>query len=180
MAANKQALREFQSRLAQRLQSAQTAGVVASWLAVESGQRALLFPLSHAGEIFPWAGVWHVPHAQPWFLGVANLRGGLFGVVDLAEFLSAGDKTSPSLRTESDLAQCRLVVFNPLLEAGGALLIDRLMGLRTPDTFTRSEAPASDAPDYYGYAYIDAQGRRWQEINLQRLSGNPAFLGIGG
>ena len=46
---SKQALREFQSRLAERLQSARTAGVAASWLAVEAGAARLLLPLSHAG-----------------------------------------------------------------------------------------------------------------------------------
>jgi twitching motility protein PilI len=104
----------------------------------------------------------------------------LFGVVDLAGFLAAAHKTAPHRRTESDLAQCRLVALNPLLETGSTLLIDRRMGLRTPDTFARSEKPAAGSPDYYGHAYTDAQGRRWQEINLQRLSGSPAFLGVGG
>ena len=74
---NKQALREFQSRLAERLQSARTTGVAASWLAVETGDLRLLFPLSHAGEIFSWTDVQRVPYVQPWFMGVANLRGGL-------------------------------------------------------------------------------------------------------
>ena len=32
-----------------------------------------------------------VPHTQPWFAGVANLRGGLHGVVDLALFLGLRD-----------------------------------------------------------------------------------------
>ena len=85
--ANKQALREFQSRLAERLQSARTSGVAASWLAVEAGAARLLFPLSHAGEIFSWTDVQRVPYVQHWFMGVANLRGGLSAVVDLASFV---------------------------------------------------------------------------------------------
>jgi len=181
--AKKQTLREFQNRLAQRFLTVQATGVAASWLAVESGQQGLLFPLSHAGEIFPWTQVRRVPHVQPWFLGVANLRGGLFGVVDLTEFLRAGmnagaDGAKPP-RSDGDLAQCRLVALNPLLEAGCALLIDRLMGLRTPESFVRSETPPDGAPDYYGHVYTDAQQRRWQEINLQRLALAPVFLGIG-
>jgi twitching motility protein PilI len=184
--AHKEALREFQSRLTQRFLSVQTAGVAASWLAVESGRQALLFPLSHAGEIFPWThDVRRVPYAKPWFLGVTNLRGGLFGVIDLAQFLyvspgpDAEGSQPPGPRTDSDLAQCQLVALNPLLEAGCALLIDRLMGLRTPESFTRSDAPPAGSPGYYGHVYTDAQERRWQEINLQRLALAPAFLGIG-
>jgi twitching motility protein PilI len=175
--ANREALREFQNRLAQRFLAVQTAGVAAAWLAVECSGQALLFPLSHAGEIFPWTKVRPVPYVKPWFLGVTNLRGGLFGVIDLARFLHA-DSAKPA-RTDSDLAQCRLVAFNPSLEAGCTLLIDQLMGLRTPESFTRSEAPPTGLPDYYGHVYTDSQGRRWQEFNLQRLSLDPAFLGIG-
>jgi len=183
--AKREALREFQNRLAQRFLSAQTTGVAASWLAVESGQQALLFPLSHAGEIFPWTSVRHVPHVKPWFLGVASLRGSLLGVIDLTQFLHIdaapgvnGSQPCGS-RTDGDLAQCRLVALNPLLEAGCALLIDRLMGLRTSESFTRSDAPLAGSPDYYGHVYTDAQGRQWQELNLQRLSLNPGFMSIG-
>ena len=94
--ANREALRELQSRLAARLQHARTEVRQASWLALECAGQGLLVPLATAGEIFAVGTVKPVPHTQPWFLGVANLRGGLHGVVDLAAFLglrvvSAGD-----------------------------------------------------------------------------------------
>lgn len=173
---SKQALREFQSRLAQRLQSARTAGTAASWLAVEAGASRLLFPLSHAGEIFSWTDVQKVPYAQPWFMGVANLRGGLHGLVDLGSFLQGGGSRP---RGEGELAQCRLVVLNPLLETNCALLVDRLLGLRTTDAFASSAAAGDGAPDYFGHVYTDLEGRQWQELNLQVLSQHQAFLGIG-
>ena len=173
---SKQALREFQSRLAQRLQSARTAGVTASWLAVEAGSSRLLFPLSHAGEIFSWTDVQAVPYVQPWFLGVANLRGGLYGLVDLASFLRGGPRAA---RSEALLSASRLVALNPLLETNCALLVDRLVGLRTTDAFASSSAPAADAPPYFGHVYTDPEGGQWQELNLQTLSQHQAFLGIG-
>ena len=85
--ANREALRELQSRLAQRLQQARSETRSMSWLAVECAGLGLLFPLSTAGEIFPVSALLPVPHTRPWFMGVANLRGGLHGVVDLAAFL---------------------------------------------------------------------------------------------
>lgn len=173
---NKQALREFQSRLAQRLQSAQSSGVSASWLAIEAGARRFLLPLSHAGEIFPWTHVRSVPYTQPWFMGVANLRGSLSGVVDLAAFVT-GEAGKP--RSENALAQCRLVALNPLLEAHCALLVDRLAGLRTTDAFAASEAAPEGAPPYFSNVYTDMDGAKWQEINLQALSRDPGFLGVG-
>jgi twitching motility protein PilI len=173
---NKQALREFQTRLAQRLQSARTEGLAASWLAVEAGPYRLLFPLSHAGEIFPWTDVQKVPYVQPWFMGVANLRGGLHGVVDLPSFLQGGGYRQ---RPASELAQCRLVALNPLLETNCALLVDRLLGLRGIEDFASSVAAGDGAPAYFGHVYTDPEGGQWQELNLQLLSRHQAFLGIG-
>jgi twitching motility protein PilI len=175
--ANRDALRAFQSRLASRLQAARTSGVSASWLAVEAGDSNYLFPLGHAGEIFPWMPPQHVPYTEPWFLGVANLRGGLYGVVQLSTFAS-GAATAPVV-SENTRAQSRLVALNEMLEVNCALLIDRLVGLRGVDAFVASQAPASDAPAWHGHAYTDAAGGRWQEINLQALSQQPQFLSIG-
>ena len=85
--ANREALRELQTRLAARMQAARSEQRGQSWLAVECRGHGLLLPLEQAGEIFPPAALMPVPHTRPWFIGVANLRGGLHGVVDLARFL---------------------------------------------------------------------------------------------
>jgi twitching motility protein PilI len=173
--ANREALRELQTRLANRLQAARTEGVQASWLAVESGGARYLFPLAQAGEIFPFASTQHVPYTQGWFLGVSNLRGGLFGVVDFASYVTG---RPPAPRTETVRAASRLVALGPALEVNCALLIDRLAGLRSADAFTASTAPSPDAPAFFGNGYTDAAGVGWQEVNLQALSQQPQFLSI--
>ncbi|MDP3618697.1 MAG: chemotaxis protein CheW, partial [Ramlibacter sp.] len=124
--ANREALRELQSRLASRLQAARTEGVQASWLAVESAGNKYLFPLAQSGEIFPYANPLHVPYTQAWFMGVANLRGGLYGVVDLSGFVAGA---APAMRSDATRAESRLVALNAMLEVNCALLIDRLAGL---------------------------------------------------
>ena len=83
------------------------------------------------------------------------------------------------MRSESELAQCRLVALNPLLETNCALLVDRLLGLRTTDAFASSAPPDQSAAPYFGHVYTDLEGRQWQELNLQALSQHQAFLGIG-
>ena len=172
--ANREALRELQVRLANRLQAARSEDEsVSSWLAVESAGQFYLLPLGHAGEIFPWCAVQAVPYTQKWFLGVANLRGGLVGVVDLADFLGIS-----SARTEQALSEASLLAFNVALEVNAALLVDRLAGLRSTEAFVSSEAPAEDAPAFLGTTYLDSSGTRWQELNLQALSQHPAFLSI--
>jgi twitching motility protein PilI len=173
--ANREALRELQSRLASRLQAARTEGVQASWLAVEAAGARYLFPLAQSGEIFPFANAQPVPYTRPWFLGVANLRGGLYGVVDLSSFI---DDRAPAMRSDASRAESRLVALNALLEVNCALLIDRLAGLRNLDAFASSSEPPQGSPAYFGSGYTDANGAYWQEINLQALSQQPQFLSI--
>jgi twitching motility protein PilI len=160
--ANREALRDLQSRLAGRLQAARSEGVkVAAWLAVQSG------------EIFPWAGVQPVPYTKPWFLGIANLRGTLAGVIDLASLLGHG-----VARSEPALAESSLLAFNAALEVNAALLVDRLQGLRSADAFVRTEAAPEHSPAFFGPVHIDEAGHRWQELQLQRLSQTSEFLSI--
>ena len=173
--ANREALRELQSRLAHRLQAARSEGVQASWLAVEAAGARYLFPLAQSGEIFPFTSTQHVPYTQAWFLGVANLRGGLYGVVDLGGFVAG---RVPAQRTDAHRAESRLVALNAALEVNCALLIDRLAGLRNAEAFTACSEPPEGSPAFFGSGYTDAQGAWWQEINLQALSQQPQFLSI--
>ncbi|AMO22822.1 hypothetical protein GCM10027034_33010 [Ramlibacter solisilvae] len=173
--ANREALRELQSRLASRLQAARTEGVQASWLAVESGGRKFLLPLTQSGEIFPFTASQHVPYTQPWFLGVANLRGGLYGVVDLASFVGG---QAPAVRSDATRAESRLIALNAALEINCALLIDRLAGLRNMDAFSSSSEPPEGSPEFFGSGYTDANGAYWQELDLQALSQQSQFLSI--
>ena len=175
--ANRDALRAFQSRLASPLQAARTTGVAATWLAVEAGEGQYLFPRGHAGEIFAWTPPQPVPYTEPWFLGVANLRGGLYGVVQLSAF--ATGVPGALAATEAARIQSRRVAFNELLEVNCALLVDRLAGLRGAEAFTASEPPGAEAPAWHGHLFTDAAGERWQEVNLQALSQQPQFLSIG-
>lgn len=173
--ASREALRAFQSRLANRLQEARTTGAAAAWLAVEAAGANYLFPLNHAGEIFPWVPVYTVPHAKSWFVGVSNLRGGVSGVVDLGAFVT---QSAVTLRSELAQSHCRMVAFSEMLNINCVLLIDKLLGLKSLESFSASSPSPADSPVYFGHTYTDPQGVSWQEINLQALSLNPQFLSI--
>ena len=173
--ANRQALRELQTRLAERLQVARTQGVAPSWLAVEASGRKYLFPMAQAGEIFPWVATQAVPYTQAWFLGVANLRGGLFGVVDLASYVTGQPLV---VKTELARKESRLVALNSALDVNCALLIDKLAGLRNQEAFVDFSEKPADAPDFFGNQYFDQSGSVWQEINLQLLAQQANFLTI--
>jgi len=174
--ANKQALRELQSRLAERLQAARTQVRGQSWLAIECSGRGFLLPLREAGEIFALAPILPVPYAHRWFIGVANLRGHLHGVVDLASFL--GVKAQEPGREP----QSRLVGFNQALDINCVLMVDRLSGLRSEDDLAPEPRPdtATARPAFVGARLRDAAGRLWQELLLSELVGDEAFLKIVG
>jgi twitching motility protein PilI len=169
--ANKEALRELQTRLARRLQGArEQADTAASWLAVECAGQGFLLPLAQSGEIFPWAPVVPVPHSRDWFLGVANLRGRLHGVIDLAGFF--GLRPADPVRDP-----VRMVAFNPALSINAALLVERLAGLRSQEQLSRHD-DGQARPAFAGTRYADAQGRVWHELQLATLAEDELFLRI--
>jgi len=176
--AKKEALRELQSRLAERLQAARTQARPVSWLAVECRGQGLLFPLQQAGEIFSLVPLQPVPHTRSWFAGVANLRGGLHGVVDLGAFLGMPGRSSAAL--EGAREQARLIALNPSIGLNCALLVDRLAGLRSAEQLQVDDSESGERPAFAGKRLRDAEGRRWQEIVLSSLAEDEQFLGIVG
>lgn len=174
--ANRQSLRNLQERLAQRLTAAKSEAATASWLAVVACGQHYLFPLVQAGEIFSWAPVQAVPYTKPWYVGVASLRGGLHGVVDLGLLVDrASEPLQPAERITSE---SRLVSLHAALGVNAVLWIDRLLGLRNPAMFSAlSDAPAG-SPAYFTRRLVDHQGLTWQEMDLQVLSAEPEFLAI--
>ena len=180
--ANREALRALQNRLAARMQQVKTERPGVSWLAVECAGLGLLFPLQQAGEIFDLGAVLPVPHTRPWLSGVVNLRGALYAVVDFAAFLG--------LRRPGDAApheHARLVSLNAALGVNGALLVDRLEGLRhAAEMHPDDEGSSGKAPDnasrpaFAQARWRDVAGRLWQEIDLAELAGQDQFLAIAG
>lgn len=178
--ANRQALRDLQTRLAERLQAARSnAAQGASWLAVYVAGRHYLLPLEQAGEIFAWPGVQRVPYTHDWFWGVANLRGGLAGVVDVGAYLGHA-----VVRTEQSLHEVSVLAVNPALQVNVALVVDRLMGLRGAEQLVVEPMP-TDTPalpahltDVLGARYTDSTGQAWQVLQLKNLVQSPEFLSI--
>lgn len=173
--ANREALRELQTRLASRLQAARLEGMSVAWLALRVGGKNLLFPLGQSGEIFPLTSLQSVPYARDWFRGVINIRGGLYGVVDLAGFISVDTGT---VRAEPPAQEPSVVTLNVALEVNCALQVDGLLGLRGTDAFASSSPADAGAPPYFGNQFLDAAGEQWQEIDLRILSQTPQFLSI--
>jgi twitching motility protein PilI len=167
----KEALSQFQTRLADRLQSSgqDVGGTTANWLAVEISGAGFVLPLSQSGEIFPWADPQSIPYAKAWFLGVANLRGSLCGVVSLSKYFGLTAEQEKNASNKSSLQDRRLVGFHPSLELNTVVVVDKLVGLKSKEHMQ---------PTQIEDQYQDAQGLLWREVNLQQLAQNPTFISI--
>jgi twitching motility protein PilI len=95
-------LREFQQALAAKLAGASAEAAPHARLGVQAGGRLWLIRLDDAGEVLPLPDLTPVPLTRQWFLGLANIRGNLAGVVDFAGFMGS----PPTERSPG----CRLVV----------------------------------------------------------------------
>lgn len=176
--AKRQSLKELQERLAQRLTAAKTEAVTATWLAVEANGRRYLLPLVQSGEIFPWAPVQPVPYTKPWYAGVAGLRGGLYGVIDLACLVETPAAGAATVSNDRISSESRLVSLHAAFSVNAVIWIDRLLGLRNLSMFASAGANAEDAPSYFTRTLVDLQGQVWQELDLQSLVAEPEFLAI--
>lgn len=169
--ADRVSLQQFQTELARKLAESAGRPLGGGWLGVSwQGVRALL-PLTQAGEIFNPTALQHLPHTQPWVLGVASLRGGLAVVLDWVRFLGL-TPTVPMHPTELDTVYW--VSLNPALGAGAALCVDHLLGLRQTQAWTRqAQAPTHAA---LRAVWLDETGQPWHELDLQALVQSPDFL----
>ncbi|WP_070250325.1 chemotaxis protein CheW, partial [Duganella phyllosphaerae] len=120
-------LRQYQVQLLERMQAAKSgAAAGVRELGVEIRGRHYLLDLTQIGEIVTAQPVSPVPLARPWYLGLANIRGDLTGVIDLARYLD-----QPAAAVPGAPAERRLITFSPKLGFNCALLADRVLGLRT-------------------------------------------------
>ncbi len=168
-------LRDFQAGLAEKLRRAEAAPLAVNRLGVQVGPRRLLIDLADAGEILVVPDIMPVPLTRSWYRGLANVRGNLFGVVDLSLF--AGGPPTP-IDKES-----RLVAFSADLHFACGILVSRMLGLRSAaDLDVLPEgAPADDEKLFAPWTRArlsDAHDGRWQEIDLAALTADPRFLDI--
>ena len=137
------------------------------------GQRRLASGFDEVVEILPMPQVTPVPGAQPWMLGVANIRGNLLPTVDLKQFLEGE-------RTVLHEGQRVLVVRQP----GGdvAVTIDELFGQRSfleEQLLPADELPASPLAEGRYVHFVDRAYRladhAWGVFSLDRLARTPEF-----
>ena len=163
-------LREFQLSVAERLRTAATRTTVSSRLGFQVGGENWFVALNQVNEVIPLPTMQPVPLTQPWFRGVANVRGNLYGMVDFAAFQGA-DAIAPGMER-------RVILLSDRLVPGCGLVVSRMLGLRNPEQFTPATRSAEAAP-WVGGIFTDAGGTRWLELDLPALVREQRFLEVG-
>lgn len=142
-----------------------------SRLGVQVGEDRLLVRLGDISEVAPLPDIHPVPMTRPWFLGMANVRGNLYGINDVAQLGG-----QPATAQESS---CRVLLAHQKYKTNAGLLVSAILGLRSLDQLKASEAPARKHPWLSARAWLDARGDTWQELDMPALLQAPDFLKIG-
>jgi len=170
-------LREFQVGLVERLTSAARGENSRALLGILAGRDYWLLNLSDAGEIVPLPPLAAVPLTKPWFLGIANIRGILYSVVDFSAF-QGGEPT----QLNSD---ARLLLVGARHGINCALLVSRTLGLKNPENLVveaqSAVAATEDLRPWEGERYTDSQGGQgtaWRMLRIKPLLSHVGFLDV--
>ncbi len=163
-------LRKYQEDILAKLDaiSGSASNSANSRLGISVGGHHVLVDLADISEVLALPEMFAVPLTQPWFLGMANVRGNLYGISDLSQLVggNAATKTSNS----------RVLLVSQELTSQVGLMVDRLIGLRSVDQLQASKSDKQQAECFKQQTYEDGQGNHWLELNCRALIDAKGFM----
>jgi twitching motility protein PilI len=164
-------LREFQQDLSRRLATAaRSQGENTSVLTIQSGGETWFLPLADAGEVLTVPKLTAAPLIKPWYAGLANVRGSLYGVVDFGAFRGAAPVRIGSAN--------RLLLCGQRHGINAGLLVDRVVGLRDGRELKPVQGDAVARP-WQKSVKQDDEGRLCWELDTAALMNSADFMNIG-
>lgn len=157
-------LREFQEALSKRIGDAASVVQKDLRLGVRIGGGNWLLALPDAGEVIAVPPITSVPMTKAWVLGVANVRGRLYSVTDLAAFF--GESPTPVQ------PQARLLLVGQRNDSNAAILVERVLGLRSAADL---EQLSSGGVGWALAEFRDTQGQHFRELAMPRLLESQEF-----
>lgn len=163
-------LREFQEAILLRLKEATAKGsaVSTSRLGVIIGSKRVLINLNQVSEVLPVPPMQNVPLTLPWFLGVANVRGNLYNITDLAQFMGL----PPTPKSTNN----RIVLINSETTTQAAIVIDSLVGLRSIEAMISKPKTKNKEAFFSKNLYEDGDKNEWLELDIEALVQDKAFI----
>jgi twitching motility protein PilI len=167
--AKKSTLREYQTDILARLEDAKKAGAAApaGYLGVVIGSKNVLVNLQEISETLPILSIQRVPLVKSWFLGVANVRGVLYAINDLAQMLERKfTKTSYS---------ARMLLISEVVTSNVAFMVDSVIGLRNLNDLKRHDEKMDDSICLKPQTYLDTENRVWYMLDCDKLVRSKEF-----
>lgn len=163
-------LREFQEAILAKLKDAanQVGTESSSRLGVVVGKKRFLINLNEVKEVLPVPPILSVPLTKSWFLGTTNVRGNLYNVSDLAQFLNM----PPTAKSVNN----RIMLLSTETTAQVALLVDGLVGLRSVQEM-HAESDSDESRQLFSKQKLsDADGNEWYELDTEGLVQDKNFI----
>ncbi len=136
----------------------------ASTLGVQVAGQNWLVDMADISGVLPLPPLTPAPLTQSWFLGVANVRGLLYGVTDMAAYCKKGKA--------SGAVDNRILLLAEHYAFNAALLVDCVLGLCNANAWKQEGIEGE-------MRYRDELGKLWHKLDVADLLGHPAFMQIG-
>ncbi|MCW8195452.1 chemotaxis protein CheW [Proteobacteria bacterium 005FR1] len=129
-------------------------------------------PIGEVSELLELPSYTRLPGVQPWVMGVANVRGRLLPLLDLAAFFGG--------RLEGQRKRQRVLVLE-IDELYTGLVVDTALGMQhfPADSYSDELQPVEyQLRDYLAGSYAKAAGEqdRWYVFSPARLTEDPRFV----
>ena len=162
-------LREYQTNILARLENAKKAGAEApaGYLGVVIGSKNVLVNLLEISETLPVVDIQRVPIVKPWFLGVANVRGVLYAINDLAHLL---ESTFTSISSNT-----RLLLMSDTVTSNVAFVVEKMIGLRNLNDMKPHQIVDEDNVCLKAQTYQDDENRVWYMLDCDKLIRSKEF-----
>lgn len=161
-------LRQFQTDLSRRMQAAAEVPAQTSRLGFQAAGVNWLISLDEIDEVMPIPSIESTPGTVRWFRGIANIRGNLYAVSDLTDFLTG----TPALTGNEG----RLLLIHRKYGINAAFVVQRALGLKQSGQFL--PATSSTQWPHTNASFTESGGTNWHELNLASLLADPAFLSV--
>lgn len=130
-------------------------------LGVAIGEDRYLVPMAEVSEVIAIPKLVQVPLTQPWFAGLANVRGHLYGITDLSIYL-CGKPMPHNVKSRILLVSLDSKIY-------GGFIVSHMLGIRNLSEFGLNKTPQKKIiPGVIG-RYSDQEGRIWQKLSLIEL-----------
>lgn len=144
------------------------------WLGIgfrSSGQN-FVCPMGLVSEVLRWPDMTAVPAGQPWFRGMANLRGRLLPITDLEGFVTG------TSHTEKPLSRVLVIAFEKALYGFAieqVLGIERFFGeeLKPADSILKTKAYLP-----YVLGAFEREHQPWFVLNFEIIAQTPEFYHV--